>query len=63
MTPTLDTFVKGVLWPDFSGCPFALRLAFPIFLAGRDSCDYYGGSERVGLASRSVSRILTCQTF
>jgi hypothetical protein len=54
---------KGILWPDFSGCPFALQLAFPTFLAGRDSCDYYGGSELIGLASRRVSRILTCQTY
>ncbi len=37
--------------------------AFPTFLAGRDSCDYYGGSELVGLASRSVSHLLTCQTY
>ncbi len=63
MTPTLGTFVKGVLWPSFEGCPFALHMAFPRSLTGRDARDYYGGSERVGLASRSVSRILTCRTF
>jgi hypothetical protein len=53
MTPTLDTFVKGILWPDFSGCPFPRYVAFL-------RSEYYGGSERLGPATRSVSRILAC---
>ena len=45
---------------SFERCPFALYVVFPRSLTGRDARDYYGGSERMGLASRSVSRILAC---
>lgn len=37
-------------------CPFALFLAFPGSLAGRDSRDYYGHSVTVGLAPLRRSR-------
>ena len=37
--------------------PFALWTAFPSALAGRDSCDYYGASVAIGLASRRRSRV------
>jgi hypothetical protein len=36
--------------------PFAMQTAFPF-------SDYYGGSERIGLASRSVSRVYAYYTF
>jgi hypothetical protein len=29
-------------------CPFALQAAFPLSLAGRYPCDYYGHSVAVG---------------
>jgi hypothetical protein len=37
--------------------PFALLPAFPDSLAGRDSCDYYGASVAIGLASRRRSHV------
>jgi len=37
--------------------PFALRLAFPISLVGRDAHDYYETSVAVGLAPRKRSHI------
>ncbi len=36
--------------------PFALWLAFPTALGGRDATDYYGVSVAIGLASRRRSR-------
>jgi hypothetical protein len=37
--------------------PFALLPALPDSLAGRDSCDYYGVSVAIGLASRRRSHV------
>src|SRR5215510_432946 len=42
--------------------PFALWTAFPPALAGRDSCDYYGASVAIGLASRRRSHVRPCHT-
>jgi hypothetical protein len=41
------TFPRGILILS----PFALRLAFPTLLAGRDSCDYYGDSVTMSLSA------------
>lgn len=54
--PTLLSFIKGELWPDFSGCPFPMYVAFP-------RSEYYGGSEPIGLASRRASRVYTHETL
>lgn len=43
--------------------PFALLPAFPDSSAGRDSCDYYGVSVAVGLASRRRSHVRPCCTY
>jgi hypothetical protein len=42
--------------------PLALWTAFPSSLAGRDSCDYYGNSVAIGLASRRRSHVRPCRT-
>jgi hypothetical protein len=38
-------------------CPFALQLAFPVLLAGRHSCDYYGHSVSLEVALRRKSHV------
>ena len=44
-------------------CPFALQPGFPASLAGHYSCDYYGHSVAVGLASLRRSRVHQRCTF
>jgi len=48
---TFLSLVSGHLFP------FALQAAFPPPLAGRYSCDYYGNSVAIGLASLRRSRV------
>jgi hypothetical protein len=55
-TPSLSVGGKLLVYP--------LRFSGLTPTGERDPCaawaHYYGGSERLGLATRSVSRILTC---